>query len=189
MADLVAGVPEAPDDLLRPTPCQQYRLGDLLEHLGTMAVAFRAAATKETEGIGDRPASGDMDHLAEDWRTRIPLDLLALAEAWSSPSAWTGMTKVGGIDLPGEACGVICLDEVVLHGWDLAKATDQPFTCEESALAVCYDLVASFSAPGQEEMRARLFGPEVPVPEDAPLLDRLLGLSGRDPEWSRSAGS
>jgi hypothetical protein len=28
-----------------------------------------------------------------------------------------------------------------------------------------------------------VFGPVVPVPDDAPLLDRVIGLSGRDPGW------
>jgi uncharacterized protein (TIGR03086 family) len=188
MADLVAGVPDAPDDLLGPTPCHNYRVGDLLEHIATLSVAFAAAATKETQGIGDRPPSGDMDHLPDDWRERVPRDLVALAEAWRAPEAWTGMTKVGGVDLPGEAAGIICLDELVLHGWDLAMATGQPFSGEESTLAVVHDFVAQLSEPGQEELRAQLFGPEVPVPADAPLLDRVLGLSGRSPRWSPGTG-
>jgi hypothetical protein len=33
-----------------------------------------------------------------------------------------------------------------------------------------------------------VFGPEVPVPEDAPLQHRLLGFIGRDPDWAPPAG-
>ena len=31
-----------------------------------------------------------------------------------------------------------------------------------------------------------VYGPEVPVPADAPTLDRVLGLTGRDPAWAMS---
>jgi hypothetical protein len=44
--------------------------------------------------------------------------------------------------------------------------------------------VSQFSEPGQEEARAGLFRPVVEVPDDAPLLDRVIGLTGRDPAWS-----
>jgi hypothetical protein len=43
-----------------------------------------------------------------------------------------------------------------------------------------------FAIPGQEAAREGLFGPLVNVPDDAPLLDRVLGLTGRDPNWSAS---
>ena len=128
--------------------------------------------------------SGDASRLGDDWRTRIPRDLDALADAWRDPSAWTGMTKVGGIELPGEQAGVIALDEIVLHGWDVARASGQAYDCDPALLEVVHDFVAQFSGPGTEEQRNGLFGPEVEVPDDAPLLDRVLGMAGRDPGWS-----
>ncbi|HEV8298304.1 MAG TPA: TIGR03086 family metal-binding protein [Acidimicrobiales bacterium] len=94
------------------------------------------------------------------------------------------MTMAGGVELPGEVAGVVALDEVVIHGWDVARATGQPFHCEPDALEAVHGFVASFSAPGQEAGRQGLFGPVVAVPDDADLLDRVIGLSGRDPAWS-----
>jgi uncharacterized protein (TIGR03086 family) len=184
MAELVANVPDGVLDA--PTPCPDYRLGDLLEHVGTMAVAFTAAATKETEGIGRRRPTGDAANLADDWRERIPRDLARLAEAWRAPLAWTGRTLVGGADLPGEMAGVVALDELVLHGWDVARATGQPFDVEPASLRVVHGLVADFATPERAEQRAGLFGPVVEVGDDEPLLHRVLGLSGRDPHWSPS---
>ena len=49
-------------------------------------------------------------------------DLDALVDAWHDPGAWQGMTKAGPFELPGEVAGVVALDELVLHGWDLAVA-------------------------------------------------------------------
>jgi hypothetical protein len=37
------------------------------------------------------------------------------------------MTKAGGLDLPGEMAGVIALDEIVVHGWDVARSSGQPY--------------------------------------------------------------
>jgi uncharacterized protein (TIGR03086 family) len=183
MAALLDGV--ADDALDRPTPCPEYRLGDLVEHVGGLAQAFAAAGRKATDDPAVQQAgSGDALRLGDDWRTRIPRDLEALADAWRDPSAWTGMTKVGGIDLPGEQAGVIALDEIVLHGWDVARASGQAYDCDPALLQVVHDFVAQFSGPGTEEKRSGLFGPEVEVPDGAPLLDRVLEMAGRDPGWS-----
>lgn len=174
MADLVRAVPDG--DLGRPTPCERYAVGDLLDHIGGAALAFRAAAVKQP--LPAAP-SGDAANLPEDWRARIPQDVMAAAEAWRNADAWTGMTAAGGVDLPGDVAGVVALDELVIHGWDLAKATGQPAGYDGPELEAVYGMVQHFRASGIEG----LFGPLVEIPEEAPLLDRILGVAGRDPAW------
>lgn len=93
------------------------------------------------------------------------------------------MTAAGGVTLPGDAAGVVALDELVLHGWDLAVATGQAFDPGEDAVAAVLGFTESMSAPGDEESRQGLFGPVVAVPQDAPAFERALGFSGRDPRW------
>lgn len=178
MARLVRGVPDGALD--RPTPCERYRVGDLLEHIGGAALAFRAAAVKQP--LPGAP-SGDAARLPPDWRTGIPADLDALAEAWADPTAWTGQTAAGGVDLPGEVAGVVALDELVIHGWDLAVATGQPAGYDGPGLDAVHGMVQHFRSAGVEG----LFGPAVDVPDDAPQLDRILGLAGRDPGWAPPA--
>ncbi len=181
---LGALVRAVPDDALdRPTPCPAYRLGDLLEHVGGLAFAFRAAAIKDLTGVTGQGPSGDASRLPDDWRRRIPEDLVAMAEAWRDPEAWTGMTSAGGIDLPGEVAGLVALDELVIHGWDVARATGQAYDVGPDEL----EAVGAFVGPMADappEQRAGLFGPVVPVPDDAPELDRIVGLTGRDPGWT-----
>lgn len=179
MASLVAAVPQ--DGLSLATPCARYTVGDLLDHVGGAAVAFRAAAVKEPLG---RAPSGDGTRLGPDWQERIPRHLLALAEAWRTPDAWTGMTAVGGVDLPGEVAGIVALDELLIHGWDLAKATGMPAGYDGPGLEEVLATVQHFREDGIEG----LFGPEVPIPADAPILDRILGVAGRDPGWQPPTG-
>jgi uncharacterized protein (TIGR03086 family) len=184
LASLVQGLRD--EDLARPTPCPEYRLGDLVEHVGGLAMAFTAAATKDVddESAATQPPSGDASRLEDGWRDRIAADLAQLAVVWRDPAAWEGMTKAGGLDLPGEVAGVVALDEVVVHGWDVARSVGAPYSVPPELLEAVHGFVAQFSGPGNEESRAGLFGPEVPVPADAPLLDRVVAMTGRDPAWS-----
>jgi uncharacterized protein (TIGR03086 family) len=90
------------------------------------------------------------------------------------------MTMAGGVDLPGDIAGLVALDEVVVHGWDLARATGQAFDPGDEATAAVHAFLAESRADGAP---SPIFGPVVAVPDDAPLLDRAIGLSGRDPRW------
>lgn len=182
MADLVRGVPD--DALDAPTPCPDYTLGDLLDHVGGLTLAFTAAATKAAGGAAGQAPSGDSSRLGDDWRTRIPRDLAALADAWRDPAAWQGMTQAGPLEMPGDMAGLVALDELVLHGWDVARASGQDYECDQPSLDAVHGFVAQFSGPGQEAGREGLFGPVVPVAPEAPLLARVVGLAGRDPAWS-----
>jgi uncharacterized protein (TIGR03086 family) len=185
MAALVGGVSD--NQLGGVTPCPAYTLGDLLDHVGGLSVAFTAAARKAELPGGSQGPSGDASRLEEGWRDRIARDLDALAAAWAEPQAWTGTAVAGGVEMPAEVAALVALDELVVHGWDVARASGQHYDVDPVSLEAVHGFVAQFSGPGQEESRAGLFGPVVPVPDDAPLLDRVVGMAGRDPSWSRGS--
>jgi uncharacterized protein (TIGR03086 family) len=170
-----------PDEALqRPTPCPDYSVGDLIDHVNSFCLGFTAAAKREVRD--QRPPPGAVDRLPDDWREQIPQRLDELAGAWSDPAAWEGMTGVAGLELPGEVAGMIALDELVVHGWDLAVATGQPYDVAPEVLVPLHGFVEGFVGDGPP--REGLFGAQVPVPDDAPVLHRILGLTGRDPAWT-----
>lgn len=182
MVNLLSGLTD--HQLTARTPCDKCSLGDLVDHVGGLSHAFAAAAAKDIGAGTSGGPSADAARLGDDWRTRIPQRVLALAQAWRDPAAWTGMTQAGGLHLPAEMAGRIALNELVLHGWDVASAAGLPYDCDPQALDVSMEFVSMMSTPGEEAGREGLFGPVVDVPSDAPLLDRVLGLSGRDPSWT-----
>jgi uncharacterized protein (TIGR03086 family) len=182
LAELVTNVTGA--QLTAPTPCPAYQVADLLEHIGTMARAFTAAARKEPGPLTEQQPAGDAARLPADWRTRIPRDLATLAEAWSRPGAWDGTTRIAGMDSPAAITGATVADELVVHSWDLAQATGQPYQPDPAAVGAArsfLDLFASPDAPAGDEVA---FGPSRPAPADAAALDQVLALAGRDLSWA-----
>jgi uncharacterized protein (TIGR03086 family) len=182
VARIVAGVRDG--QLGDPTPCAGTPVAGLLDHLVGLTLAFRMAAEKQPLAGGPRASA---EHLVPDWRTVLPAQLEALAAAWREPAAWEGTAEVAGARLPAGAMGAIALNEVLVHGWDLAAATGQEYRPDPAAAQACLDLVAGMNQPGNQEMRDAQFGPVVPVPDDAPVLHRVLGLTGRNPRWTPSA--
>lgn len=181
MTRLLQGLDD--DQLGAPTPCPDYLLGDLLDHVGGLSQAFAAAARKDLGPTSQAP-SADASRLGPDWRSRIPEHLATLSAAWRDADAWQGMTRAGGVDLPGEVAYTVAVNEVVVHGWDVARASGQVPEHGPEALAASMDFVTAMSQPGEEAGREGLFGPVVPVPDEAPLMHRIVGLAGRDPSWT-----
>ena len=184
LADLVARVGD--DELGRPTPCPAYTVGDLIDHVGGLALAFTAAAIKEFGTYADMAPAGDAARLVHGWRTRIPRDLARLAAAWQAPDAWAGMTRVGGGEAPAEMAGLSLADELVVHGWDVARATGQPYRAEPGALDAAQAFLSQFASPDAPAGPDVPFGPARELPGDAPPLDRVVALAGRDPAWAPS---
>lgn len=72
------------------------------------------------------------------------------------------------------------------HGWDVARASGQQLLLDEASLAPAREFVAMMSVPGSDALRGDAFGPAVPVPAGASLLDQVVAGNGRDPAWSAS---
>ena len=83
--------------------------------------------------------------------------------------------------MSGEMTGLGVNDELVLHGWDLARATGQPYEVHPANLEAAWQFVAN--TPEVPRARERLFGPRLPIADDATLLDKTLAYAGRDPQW------
>jgi len=75
----------------------------------------------------------------------------------------------------------VVLDELVLHGWDLARATGQEFAATDHDIAICTCFAAAMSTPETLASRRGLYGPVIDTGLHATPLDTLLGLAGRRP--------
>ncbi|MBM9469500.1 TIGR03086 family metal-binding protein [Nakamurella leprariae] len=188
IAEVAAGITD--DQLTGPTPCAQYRVGDLLDHVMGLSVAFTVAADRTDDPalraeLQQESVQGQatLEHLDPHWRQLLPGRLQRLARAWDDPAAWDGSGEAGGVTMPGGVAGRVATQELVLHGWDLAAATGQPYAVDPQHAALLHHMTQEATAPDQRAMRDTIFGPEVPVPGDASEFDRALGLSGRDPGW------
>ncbi|MFD9328296.1 TIGR03086 family metal-binding protein [Streptomyces sp. NPDC060065] len=178
VASLAAGATD--EQLAGATPCPELAVHNMLGHLIGLAAAFRDAGRKDLGPTTDTSPTSAVPDIGPGWREAMPKVMDELAEAWRDPAAWTGETRAGGVDLPGAVAGAVAVDELVVHGWDLARATGQEYEPDAAALQMSYEFLL---ASAEDPTRGGIFGPVVPVPDEAPLLDRAIGLSGRDPGW------
>lgn len=172
--EIVAGF--RPDQLGDPTPCSEWDVRALLNHLIGVSEAFSHAAEGEPITRPDPRTEyfqGDGYTAAYDAATE---DLLA---AWRTPGALDATITLPFGDVPGSVAASINFVDLLVHGWDLARATGQDPTFDpdlaEPALEVSRNLVS-------DEIRsAGAFGPEVAAPAGASEADRLVAFLGRNP--------
>ncbi len=167
-----------PEDLDRPTPCERYDVGALLAHLlwvTDMSVAAARRLPMEADQASDRPPDG--------WASSFELQAAALVDAWSDPGAWQGTTSLAGTELPATVAGLIVFGDLVIHGWDLARAIGMPHPVDDDG-DVARATLEVMTQMGDQGRAMGAFGAAVEVPGDATALARALGESGRNPEWT-----
>ncbi|WP_341867305.1 MULTISPECIES: TIGR03086 family metal-binding protein [Amycolatopsis] len=168
-----------PGQLDNRTPCAEYDVRGLLNHLLYWGPWMAAALRREpapTVAAGER----DTDLTQGDWLSELCTLVDGIVDACGRPGALEGTTKFGGSEMPAPMIAEMVLTEWVVHGWDLARATGHPLTVDP---ATAEALFTSAQATAEQAREMKIFGPEVPCAADAPTLDRLLALTGRDPGW------
>jgi uncharacterized protein (TIGR03086 family) len=163
-----------PDDLSRATPCTEFTVGEVGEHvvrsmvlLGSVAGAVPAFAAS---------ASGSLDE-------RVAVTAQAAIEAWR----WRGLggsVAVGRSTLAADLAVEIIPMELLVHGWDVARATGSQIDVAPEVASYLLEQARSLVTP---DKRGRSFAAEVPAGTSATALERLIAFSGRDPagRWLR----
>ncbi len=159
-------VVRAGDQLDAPTPCDDWDVRTLLNHmLETQQYFVQSARGDEASPPSPEPPDGLIG------------DDAAAAYERAREETITTFSDDGVIERTGPSLG-IAFSDTLLHGWDLARATDQDTTMPAGLAQAAYDVVhGAFT----DDQRKGVFGPELPVGEDATSQEKLLAYTGRDP--------
>lgn len=164
-----------PDQLILPTPCEGWDLRTLLDHLiGTLRTWTARLDGREPEA-GTPPLSAAGDDVPAAWQPtrRELLDAISSSGAFdreiSLPRGGTGSARFLAAILP---------IELMLHGWDAARAIDAP-TDFDPELAGELLVAARRMMEGRPRGSGQAFGEEQPAPDGATVADRLAAFYGR----------
>jgi uncharacterized protein (TIGR03086 family) len=166
-------------DWSAPAPPEGWVARDVVLHLLEWLPGFLSSQV----GVAlPEVAVADADDAAADttWAAAWDRRCTDLAQVLATEGARPYESEVFGRMTLAEVVDRFYTSDVVMHTWDLARATGQddrlPRDFCEQSLAGMEPIADLLSSSGQ-------FGPRVPVPEDADVQDRLIGLIGRDPAW------
>ena len=159
---VLRGLVEA--DQPKPTPCQDFTVHQLAEHL--------------IDGIETltRAAGGSPDVIRQG-----PLESVVATAAQQANEAWTkrgteGTVILGPGEIPAAMAASILSIEYLVHAWDFAQATNQQVHVSDEVVTY----VLSIATPIIDGSRARgAFGTQVKIGPDTHVLDRLIAFSGR----------
>lgn len=170
-AAVVDGV--ADDQLAAPTPCPDYDVAALRDHIAAWAQVF-AAGSSERPFEGDPLAPPTVADPAAAFRSAAA----EIVQGWREHGLDREVRAFTGTS-PGEMVFNMTLMEYLMHGWDLATATGQVLEYTEPEAE---EALRRAEATLLDEYRGAAFGPRVPIAADAPALDRFVAFLGRDPQ-------
>ncbi len=168
-----------PGQFSEPTPCTEWDVRTLLNHLilwTSYSLERRAHGESAAPELMEKDFAADPD-FAGDYRRQLDRALAA----WADPAVWDKELNMMGSATPASDVAALIVAEMVLHGWDLAAATGQAYTVDDGAAAAA---LAAVEANADLFRQYKGFAEPIAVPDDAPVLDKTLALSGRDPRWT-----
>ncbi|HET6771749.1 MAG TPA: TIGR03086 family metal-binding protein [Acidimicrobiales bacterium] len=174
--DLIAGMPPGTEH--GQSPCPDYDASGMVRHLVGWVRWFGAAAN-------GRAFDGDPSdvEVSDDPAAQFRASADALVAGWRE-QGFDREVAMTGAPQPAESVFNMTLMEYLTHGWDLAVATGQPVPYTEAEAQEVLRR-AEGTLPAQYRGGDMPFGEIVPVPDDAPAIDRLVGFMGRDPAAAR----
>lgn len=168
VGDLITGI--RPEQWSAPTPCTDWTVHTLVNHLVGINVVFTALLQ------GQAPPERGADHLGEDPTGAYHHSAVAILAAFDQPGVLQH-TYHGPL---GAASGAerlqIRMADLLAHGWDLAQATGQPVALPEDLAEQALIFVR---AQLSTQPRTGRFGPAQAVADDAPAIERLVAFLGR----------
>jgi uncharacterized protein (TIGR03086 family) len=177
-APLLDLIPTLEPHLAAQTPCTEYTVRGLINHLLFWAPSLAGGATK-TVVTPPAATEAELDLTGGDCLASLTASVTTTVKAWSDPAAWTGVTHMGSpMELPASLVGGMIAGELLVHGWDLGRAAGRDFVVDSD---VAEHVAVELAKTAEMGRQMGMFAPEVAVPADAPALDRLLALTGRDP--------
>jgi uncharacterized protein (TIGR03086 family) len=165
-----------PDQMSNPTPCAEYDVRTLLNHIvgGNLWVAPLVGGQTIAQ-VGDRY---DGDVLGDDPVASYDASATSAADAFNAPGAMAAPAAVSYGPVPGEIYAGHRFIDVLIHGWDLAKATGQDTTLAPELVVACRQVVE----PQMDLLAGSgMFGTQQPVGADADAQTQLLATLGRRP--------
>jgi uncharacterized protein (TIGR03086 family) len=172
------------DRFADPTPCADYAVRDVVNHLAFGFLLAHRSGTREPWDPAWK-AEDRTPYLVglpeRDWGQACATEAEATATAWADPAAWEGESGMGGASMPAAAIGSMMTAEFAVHAWDLAVSTGRPLDVPDELGVAVLEGVTAIAPLGRE---GGWFGAEVTVPAAASPFERALALSGRDPRWT-----
>ena len=182
--DSAAGFVNAvrPDRWHVPTPCTEWDLRVLVRHMTYENLwAGELFRGKTMEEVGER---FDGDILGDDPIGAFNRSIEAATAGVSVSGAMQAVCHLSFGDFPGAEYAKQLFQDLLIHGWDVAKASGQDATLEPALVDACHPLAVEMMALAEG---SGAFGAPVLVSEEDPKQTRLLALLGRRADWSPAA--
>jgi len=168
-----------PAELGGRTPCGEWDVQALVNHV---ILWTSHSLERRAHGESVAPELMEYDYAAEPaFAAAYRAQLDRAVAAWADPAVWDRELDVMGAKTPASDVAALMIAELVLHGWDLAAATGQDYSVSDRAAEAA---LVAVEANAELFRQYEGFADPVPTAADAPVLDRVLALSGRDPAWA-----